>query len=672
MYSGKLHRRAAAWTLASVFVASVVSAETKGTSAAWPTVDLTKELPMTAAYWKRLAAHPPSDRSSNCVSSVRSVRGIPRIVIDGEVIPGMCALPSPYVVNEETTLPIRDFSACGIRLTGNAWETKSYKKNIGEWWIGEGKYDFARFDERFEALFRACPEGWVFPRLFVEPPRWWSKAHPEEIRSGEVKPNSKPWRDLYRRMLVDVVNHVESSPYAARVMGYHLAALHGGEWLVWPFPDEEVPSGVQDPRDPFPPKSQTRARREYMKRRNAAVADALLDSARLVKDLLGRKKLVGVFFGYLNYDHQDMARVLASPDIDFFACPADYSNRGIGQCNRLQAPLLASFRLHGKVYYDEADIRTLYARTTAPYRMKDVGESVNAIKRTIGYSLTGGWEAWWFLLAGNDIFHDERLLEPIRIGFSEEKSTLLTAPHRRADVALFFAPDDYSTCAVTGCPKLRKALRYDMNQTVMPRTGVDYDSYVLSDISDPQLPDYKVYLFVNAFDLTEQQRVTIRYRVRRAGKTAVWILAPGYYRGDSGSVDNVADLTGIKLRESYPVAEGDYARTFSVVDPESLGSTKDGWSNVYFPEPPTSAQLREAFRDAGVHIWSETEDAVVAGRGYVAIHALSDGKKCIRLPAVCDVREIFGETSPQNGVMEVVERMRRGETRVYEIKESGR
>ena len=88
---------------------------------------------------------------------------------------------------------------------------------------------------------------------------------------------------------------------------------------------------------------------------------------------------------------------------------------------------------------------------------------------------------------------------------------------------------------------------------------------------------------------------------------------------------------------------------------------------MFFPLPPSATALRQAFREAGAHVWMETDDVFAVGRGYVMVHAASDGLKTIRLKASCDVREIFGAAPTRVGVTSITEQMKLGETRVFRI-----
>ena len=86
-------------------------------------------------------------------------------------------------------------------------------------------------------------------------------------------------------------------------------------------------------------------------------------------------------------------------------------------------------------------------------------------------------------------------------------------------------------------------------------------------------------------------------------------------------------------------------------------------------KPGEAHKQLKAFRDAGAHVWIDTDDVFAAGRGYVMVHASSDGEKTIRLKRPCDVSEIFGASPAHSNVTSISEWMKRGETRVWKIVE---
>ena len=418
----------------------------------FPETSFKTVLPRTAVYERWLSEKKPERRRGNCVAKVVRVNGVPRLEVDGKLLSSHAMMPSPYVSNADATRSCRDFAACGVKLFSNIFWTRG---GYLPWWKGEGEYDWSLVDARFRAMIEAAPRGRVFPRLKMDPPEWWSKAHPGEMQHDLVKPGSALWRDLRRRMLNDFVEHVESSDYAAYVVGYQVGALFGAEWLTYP------PSKGAGPD----------------------IADALLDAARQIKGLVGGRKIVGSFFGYDTPTHCDFERIVSSPDIDFIAAPYVYDLRRGGEPGASQVFCRASCRLHGKLFFDEADLRTHYAKSGDYYRHETKEESIDAIKRTFGYSLATAQDAWWFLLAGNEIFHDADFMEVVARGVAELRKALTPSAPRGADVAAFHAMGDSAEHT------LSPVRMFHVNN--LPRCGAAYDVYLASDEASPDMPKYR-------------------------------------------------------------------------------------------------------------------------------------------------------------------------------------
>ena len=606
--------------------------------------------------------------------------GVPRIAVNGAAVAATAAMPSPNVPPGTSVEALKPFDAVGVRFWSDVWTMKDTRYNPRHWWFDEGQYDWAVFDRMAKGLLDASPDGYIFPRIKIDPPAKWLDAHPEEKYpfvvdkpdSREVKPDSLAWRKLYRGMLKDVLDHVAQTDYADRVMGYHLGAFHCGEWLIWPLTADFLPpSPVADKRDPLPPAELTAARQATLAQLTDGIATAAVDAGRTLRELTGGTKLIGGFFGYYSGSHEKMRRVIGSPAFDFFAAPPHYcASRAPGHPGCSQAYHLASFRLHGKIFYEESDYRTFLSdprqRKVWGVQLLEREAAVGVIRRSIGKCLAEGAENWWFLLGGNATYSDPKMMESIRIGAETEKATLATAVWRPAEVAVFTSADEFATGYAANVDKFREQCKDAFHRDILPVCGVPYDAYELGDIADERLPDYKVYVFPNAFTLTDELRAKIKARVRRPGKTAVWVYAPGYYRNGVGNVTNVADLVGQPIRETYPVAEGTYSRRFTA---EGDGAAvRDGARSVFLAQPPDAKTLRETFRAAGVHVWLETPDVLSVGRGFVMVHAAQAGVKRVRLPGKVDVVEIFGAAPPQTGVGEIVETLTRGETRVYRLR----
>ena len=546
----------------------------------------------------------------------------PRLAIDGKAQNAVAALPDPFVAptNYAETgcvKGMRLMADAGVRLFSNVWSVRSRPH---DWWFGEGVYDWKAFDAMAQCLLDACPDGWIMPRVKIEPPEWWIAAHPEELSSSkaEVSARSVPWRALYRRMLKDVLAHTEAAPYADRIVGWHIGGFHCGEWMDWKRPRSEFPP-VDDryANDPLAPAEATAARREYQRTRAREVADVLLDAAKYVKELTHGEKIVCAFFGYSGPDHEDMMRVLRSGFVDVFSSPAHYGQnvRGAGAPGTLQAHCTASYALHGRLFMEEADPRTHLGKAASGAvasaalragKTANLAQSVGVIRRIVGKNLTQGTGLWWFLIAGNETFDAPEIMESVRIGVEEASRAMGGVHPRMTDVGVFTAMDEYATSRVCHSRSLFEH-RYNLHTGILPRLGVAYDSYELSDIADPRVGDYSVYVLPNAFTLSVAEKAAIE-RLEAGGKRILRI-----------------------------------------------------------PEPIGEAELRRRLASAGAHVYLDTGDVVFAGRGYLTIHASKAGAKRIRLPQRCNVTEVFGAAPERKGVTEFVEEMEFGQTRVYRI-----
>jgi len=644
--------------------------------------DFAAKLPLTMRYETALPS--PLPGRPNRVFKRETVAGQPRVTVNGVPVSGMAMMPSPYVKPEETAQSVRDFAAAGVRFYSDIFW--SYGK-LNDWWLGEGKYDFAKLDAKIEAALAAAPEGFYFPRVKLDPPDWWAKAHPEEMRPQHVKPDSAAWASLWPQMLADVVDHFELSPYAGRIMGYQVGAFVGSEWITRP---EPMPAWQNDrPGDIAPSSAAMKPRAEWCATRGHVVAGIVKKAARIVKERTGDSKLTGVFFGYGIPEHAGFHELLTSPDVDYFCSPTTYHGRFAGEPGRFTVNCQASFRLNGKVYWDESDLRTHLYHKPSDWRHRDEFESVNAIKRAFGWSWSHGHETWWFCLEGNGLFHSSAMMETIARGREVCVETLNEGGASFADVAVFADPAFHIPNDA-----LNVLVRQRFERWVLPRTGVAWDQYHMADIENPALPSYRLYVFLNAHAVTAGQRAAIKSVCRRKGATALFLGAAGYYNGENEGVAEMADLTGIafsehvfKERGPAPVNLADggalpdllLPRVFVPDDPDAqaFGTYRgvnvcaeknlEAGRSVYMLAPPDERAFRAFCRRCGVHVWLDSDDTLGTGRGFVMVHAATDGLKTVRLPELMNAVEVFGADGAKKGVTSFTEYMRAGETRVWRL-----
>lgn len=708
------------------------------------------KLPMVASYERSL---PRTEKRDQITASVRRGDGPPMLMIDGRPVFPMAMMPEPYASDEQIALSCRDFAAAGVDLYSEIfWSWMRPGQGCAGWWLGPGQYDFDRVDRRIGAILEANPRALIFPRIKLNPPDWWLKENPDEIARGadgsrceQASLASEKWEAAYEQMLRDVVRHMESSDYAAHIIGYHPAGGESSEWFWWGRAQtiDFSPAAVhrlrkwlreryQNDEAAFrrawgdagvtfdsaqPPAAAFRRTTEHLFFRDPQTARSVIDyeqflsdmvshnidrSCRIVKEETGGRKLAGVFYGYSTYSigtagFHGLARVLDSPHVDFLCSPTAYDYRRGGEPGVFVSAFSASCRLHGKLYWDEVDTRTHLCTSFIHYRTESPQETVSVHERACGHAITQGTGLWWFLLAGNATFHDEATMDCIARTRRAAGEALQADRKPVHDVAVF-ADEPSMLYSTTNLPFQRALLRGVRDELAV--MGAPYDFYLLSDIAHPGLPDYKLYIFLNAFRIEEPMRRAIHEKVRREGKTALWVYAPGYVGADDFSEGGMRDLTGITLRAHVESRKGEWELTgaahpvtarmpgreewtwlvgpvFSVDDPDAmvLGRTGsraslaikevEGWRSVYSLLPPTRELLQGLCRAAGVHVYSETFDPFFANAGYAMLHTSTAGRKRIALRGTFDVFDALSGKRLGSAVNMIEEDLPAKVTRIY-------
>lgn len=119
-----------------------------------------------------------------------------------------------------------------------------------------------------------------------------------------------------------------------------------------------------------------------------------------------------------------------------------------------------------------------------------------------------------------------------------------------ADVAVFL--DDESYYYESNRNNVDLPLIWRQRVASLNRFGAPHDVYYLEDLLDGNLPPYKLYIFLNAFHLNNQRRAALKQVLRRDGRTALWLYAPGLLNrdtqageGDPDYSEQMTDLTGL-------------------------------------------------------------------------------------------------------------------------------
>lgn len=533
-------------------------------------------------------------------------------------------------------------------------------------------FDGPAADAAFLQVLRQQPQALMFPRVDVSAPGWWLEQHPDErvvFDDGSVGPQSmfsEAWLDAACRWVEEYVRHVRNSPYRDRVIGIHPCTGYTAEWQSWGLwdnlrgdfspaaerawrvylrakygTDEKLSEAWGHPERIDHAKIPTRARREGQSEFLRPVpqwqdvadfydfygrqpAKAIRAIAAAAKRAGGPDFLVGFFYGYLaqyggkmqESQHLGLRDLLDCPDIDFFCSPAMYSDRGPGGTSTFMS-MTDSMKLHGKFWWDEADNRTHLADNNLA-QAKNVEESLNVLEREFAHAFTEKTGIWWFDMSGG--WYDDpallsRLGEFRRLG--ESHASKWDPPVEVAvvvdDKSAYRNPPD--------APYLNEMVSFF---AALPRLGAPYHTYLLSDL--PRVPAHRLYVFPNAFDLADDERQAIE-ALKRDGRTLVFFGPAGIGRYEGGSVKQDPALAEALTGVATPAEPW-----------QRFGNVRVSASS----NPPLE-RLREAVRDAGIHVYTDANDAFYAGNGFVALHAGAEGPRKLVFPAPVRLREVFPE-----------------------------
>lgn len=458
------------------------------------------------------------------------------------------------------------------------------------------------------------------------------------------------------------------------------------------------------------------------------VANTIVHFARTLK-AISPDRLVGAFYGALGetgYYALGTAtgtlRILDSGVVDFLAAPGTYNNREPGGIVA-QREVPDSFRLRNCIYICEDDSRTHLSK---PWMQRDAmalytaAESVETLKRDFGRNLCEGLYGWWFDM-GNGWYEDADILRLFRRQQEIAAEAYEARREKRNEIALV-----HSLRSVHVVSDYTSKLVLDYWRTSdLGRIGAPVDRYFIDDLAHPEMPDYKLYVMVNAYDLTDAERARVYQKARRNAATVLWLYAPGFVDRAADarmSADNISKTVGMKVEEightvfphfrlepnlrlgpartgkRYGVIDADVHSNiwmgrpliqpaylnpaFRIVDPRAkvLGRfcsdrsvalaavMTNGVKSVYCATPTVQWDLLAGLaRVSGVHLFATQGDVLYADENYVCLHATGDGVRTVTFKRPCSPYEVYERKAYGENVASLTVKMKHGETRTWRI-----
>lgn len=408
-----------------------------------------------------------------------------------------------------------------------------------------------------------------------------------------------------------------------------------------------------------------------------------------------------------------LARVLESPHVQALASPYSYVYRSLGgDAGYMQ--LVESAHLHGKLVIMEDDARTFrspipdgeFGKPATPQ------ETVTQITRNFGHILSRGTGLWWgypwHRSAEESGWNNATVMRRVKrlaelgqlsLEVSEQRSSA-------AEIAVIIDPQSENY--------LRPDFTLGWSAVVaqrawgLARMGAPHDTYLLDDLVEHRIGRYKLVIFLNAYALSRKQIGKIHTYLRKNAAMALWVYAAGYAAVGTLSEDNMSEATGIRLRATdaewpatvtitdyrHPItkelaehvtfggvgkpgpifhAEDRDARALGTVvhvmgkcEPGLVVKAMDGWQSIWSAVPNLPpALLRGIARHAGVHIWSDRDDVLYAGRHWLCVHPLKGGERHFRLPRRTNVYDAISGKLVRASCKQFSARIAGGTCRLY-------
>ncbi|MBR5743409.1 MAG: hypothetical protein IKX85_06350, partial [Clostridia bacterium] len=390
---------------------------------------------------------------------------------------------------------------------------------------------------------------------------------------------------------------------------------------------------------------------DSLKALQRSVPDAILHFASLIRREWDRPILTGAFYGY--YDawrqvyvggHLEPKRLFDGGEIDYCSGPFHYQPeiRGIGgtSCSR---GLLESVRLNGVLWLTEMDNPPIGSPECVGGVPERRAESVALMKRHVLEPFTRGMGTWFFdhrlvldLGYGTTIYVKKgwwdhpALLREIRTLKNIADHTALSPYRQQAEVLCVFDTESrYYSNAADVFTNGNMPLIFN----TLGRSGAIYDSVNFDDLALADPERYKAVLFIHVPYLTKARREMIG-RFKSGGRHLLWINTSGYLSETGAGAKNISEVCGIRVKECgapsamdiryrgilrriappdpyslrfTPEGGAEVVGTFASSDiPAAAKKEEEGYTSWYFSLFPSDTDiLREIFRSAGVHIYSE-------------------------------------------------------------------
>lgn len=659
--------------------------------------------------------------------------GVLKININGEIIE-----PLSFKSFRPTDKNISDFYKAGVKLfsilTSGLNSILGVRYSLyGESWLGEDKFDFSVVDDQIELFIKNAPDAYFALMFQVDTRKWYldeNDGAPDSFKCLSQIAGNKQWRESASRYLKAIIRHAEEK-YGEKFYGYFILGGKTTEWFSaydyaegHPYKEEVYKEYKNDLSATIPSKElrekysagsfydpvKDKEAIDYWRFHHELIADTILYFAKEAQTILNHKKLLGVYFGYLfeldgerlwNDGHLAYEKVFLSDDIDMISSPSSYGHRKHSDTSAFMVTC-DTLALHNKLYYLEFDHITHLAPQYIDgipipgfdSKFANEQETIDVMRRDFMLCAAKGAALWWFDMF-EGWFYSDNMMNEVKhmIEISKE---LTNIPDKSVSEIAVFAEGESLLYTNKNADINTDFLGFQREG--LARMGAPYDLYSIADIENIVYDDYKLYIFLNAFKMSEKTRTVIEKKIKTQNNTILWIYAPDYIHEDGVSEKNISEMTGINIclskqnettidvdfRDSGEISDSygfstEQKTMFCVEDDvEVWGRYKnsreialackklDNYNSVYSGAGNIpSSVLKNIARFSGVHIYGTGNDTVFVSEKLIGIYPEKDGEFELVLKDAANLEEMFSKEQVvmSGNVLKI--KARKGEAKLY-------
>ena len=453
---------------------------------------------------------------------------------------------------------------------------------------------------------------------------------------------------------------------------------------------------------------------DYNRFYSEGTAETIQGYARFIKKETNGQNLVSTYWedaGALVEGHFATGKLISSPDLDFLAGPTDYGVRMPGQSGEAHS-MWGSLLLRDRMWISEQDFRSWLSYFSTQVEDDHVGRASNAtehnamVRRESGMMLAFGQGTWWYDMSSG-WFADAGIMKGVKEAREAFTRDLSTRGKPRADVAVFVSERSLDYMKTDAANFRYNALVGQIRE--LNRAGVPYQIFVQEDVANAKLPDFKCYIFLNAYNIEPNEWRAIQ-KLKSGGKTLCFVNAAGIVKPEVVGAETPAEAIG-KVTGMSASKIGDDVSQNIVPAPKNVAPQFDlknvlmsPWNGrgpsfriaddaavplgIYAGDKSTAAAYRDfgswksvfyggivmsdAFinalaRNSGAWVAAPNGDAVCANQNFFTIHALWNSEKTLNFLQPSKVTDLTSGEVVATNAKTMKLSMKTGETRWFAL-----